>query len=655
MARTALVDRLTASPLYPLLAVVAPAGYGKTTLLAQWAERKQPRVAWLSLDRRDNDPAVLLTYLAAALDRVQPIEATVLRSLPSPGAGTADVARLVSSIASIEAPGAVVLDSADALVSRAGRDIVAELAVRLPFGSQLAIGSRREPPVPLARLRAQGRVAEIGTHDLALDVGEARALLLGAGAELSDADLRALVELTEGWPAGLYLAALAISAGSPHPPPGFTFTGDDRFMGDYLRSEFLERVSRADRAFLTRTSILEVLSGPVCDHIVGRTGSGRVLDRLERRNLLVIPLDRRGERYRYHHLFRELLHTELMEREPEMVPELHRRAASWYEANERPEAAIEHAQEAGNTDLVARLVFEGGFRVWASGRLDSVLGWLQWISDRGPIDAYPGLAVLGAYCYAVVGNSSESDRWAAAAERTSFTGKLPDGSTMEALLACLRAGACRDGPEEMSRDARMALRGLSWTSPYRSAARAAEGAAHLICGDPDRAYLLFVRAIDEATGTGATQFIPRLLFLRGLAAEGRGDRPGAEVLAQEALATVQEVRFDGSKQSALVFAWNAHMATRRGDVALARDFAARAARLLPLLTYSAPITSVLALLELARTYVALGDAGGARAALRQIHDIHQRRPDLGTLPGQAEELRGDASTRSEERCWASRC
>ena len=292
----------------------------------------------------------------------------------------------------------------------------------------------------------------------------------------------------------------------------------------------------------------------MCDHIVGRTGAGRVLDRLERRNLLVIPLDRRGERYRYHHLFRELLHTELMEREPEMVPELHRRAASWYEANDLPEAAIEHAQEAGDTDLVARLVFEGAFPVWASGRIDSVLGWLEWVSDRGRIDAYPGLAVLGAFPLCGGRELQRVRSLGGGCGTTSFTGTLPDGSTMEALLACLRAGACRDGPDDMSRDARMALGGLSWTSPYRSAALALEGAAHLIRGDPDRADPLFVRSVDEAIRTGATQFIPRILFLRGLAAEGRGDWPGAELLAHEALATVREVRFDGSKQSL----WSSH-------------------------------------------------------------------------------------------------
>ena len=174
--------------------------------------------------------------------------------------------------------------------------------------------------------------------------------------KLAEPDLDVLVERTEGWPAGLYLAALAINAGGAHVDVAHTFTGDDRFMGDYLRTEFLDRVSPADLSFLVRTSILERLSGPLCDATVGRKGSGHILDRLERNNLLVTPLDHRGEWYRYHHLFRELLHAELQLREPEIIPALHVRAAEWYEANGFPEAAIEHAQAAGDADTVARLV-----------------------------------------------------------------------------------------------------------------------------------------------------------------------------------------------------------------------------------------------------------------------------------------------------------
>ncbi len=158
-------------------------------------------------------------------------------------------------------------------------------------------------------------------------------------------------------------------------------------------------------SFLTRTSILERLTGPLCDEIVGRSGSSRLLRRLERRNLLVLPLDRTGGWYRYHHLFRELLHAELMRREPEMVTELHTRAASWYEANDLPEAAIDHAQTAGDDERVARLMLRIANPVWASGRLDTVLRWMEWFSDHGLLERQPAVAVHGALIFALVGQA----------------------------------------------------------------------------------------------------------------------------------------------------------------------------------------------------------------------------------------------------------
>ena len=451
--RAAVLERLLAPGQGSVIAVVAPPGYGKTSVLAQWAAANAPRVAWLSVDDRDNDPTVLLTYLAVALDRVEPIGATAFGSLAMPGAGLADVARLGSVIASMDAPVAIVIDHAEALVSRECQDMVAELAVRLPAGSRLAIGSRQELPLPVPRLRAHGRLVEVGATDLAMTSAEAGALLHAAGVDVAEPEVEALVERTEGWAAGLYLAALAMKAGGSPGDIATTFTGDDRFVADYLRSEFLDHVSRADVSFLTRTSILERMSGPLCDVTVGAKRSARVLDRLERSNLLLIPLDRRGEWYRYHHLFRELLHAELVRREPEMLPELHTRAASWYELNGQPEAAVVHAQQAGDADRVARLVLQLANPVWASGRVDTVLRWMEWFSAHGPIEQHPAVAVHGALIYALIGHAGDAERWATAAERTTFVGTLPDGNTMEASLAYLRALVCRDGLDEMRQDA----------------------------------------------------------------------------------------------------------------------------------------------------------------------------------------------------------
>ena len=217
------------------------------------------------------------------------------------------------------------------MTNRESLDAIAALALGLPAGSQIAIGSRDVLPLPAARLRSQGGLVEIGVDDLSMGHPEATSLLGAAGAELSEADVAELVKRTEGWPVGLYLAALAIKAGGQSAEIGATFTGDDRFMGDYLRSEFLDRVSRADVLFLTRTSILDRMCGPLCDAVTGGKRSANVLERLESRNLLVVPLDRRREWFRYHQLFRDLLSSELRRREPANVAELHLRAATWCE------------------------------------------------------------------------------------------------------------------------------------------------------------------------------------------------------------------------------------------------------------------------------------------------------------------------------------
>jgi LuxR family maltose regulon positive regulatory protein len=636
--RPALVDRLSSVETPAVISVVAPAGYGKTTLLAQWAEGWQPRVAWVSADRRDNDPAVLLTYLATALDRVEPIPAAVLRTLAVSGEAITVVRLLASAIVSMRQPVALVLDDAEAITNRACLDTVIELALSFPAGSRFAMASRDTGLLPAARLRARGGLVEIGADELAMSNREAAALLAGAGAEASAHDVDGLVQRTEGWPAGLYLAALAMRAGSPRAEAGFSVTGDDRFVGDYLRSELLDRVSRAEVAFLTRTSILDRMCGGLCDAVAGRTGSSRTLEQLESRNLLVVPLDRRREWYRYHHLFRELLHAELSRREPERVARLHSAAAQWYEANAMPEAAIDHAMAAGDAGRVARLVLNVMQPVWASGRIDTVLGWMQWLEGRTEVEHYPGVAAHAALILALLGRPGEAERWAAAAERDPATGTLPDGNTMEATLAYLRALLCRRGIAQMRRDAQLAMAGLSPASPYRATMLHTEGLSHLLDGDLDRADPLLAHAFDVATSAGAVPFLPVVLAERGIVAIMRDDWPEADAFADQALVFVHDGSLDRYWTSALVYAFVARCALHRGDLPRAREYVAQAARLRPLLSYALPVVSAQTLLELARCYIGLGDTGGARAVLRQAHDIFQQRPGLVDLPTQAVEL-----------------
>jgi LuxR family maltose regulon positive regulatory protein len=644
VARSDLLDRLVKEDTPQLISIVAPAGYGKTTVLTQWANMKQPRVAWLSVDRGDNDPTVLLTYLAAAVDRVERIDQSVFRALVGPGAGTTLVPLFVAALKSMTDPIAIVLDNLEAVTSIDILDLIAELAVSLPERNQLAIASRDLPPLPLAKLRSQGRIVEIGVDDLAMDRLEASSLLNEAGVELSATDLNELIVHTEGWPVGLYLAALAMNAGSPRSEAAFSFTGDDRFMGDYLRSELLDRVSRAEVSFLTRTSILDRMCGPLCDATLDAQGSNAQLEELHGRNLLVVPLDRRRQWYRYHQLFRELLRDELSRREPDLIPTLHERAAVWCVQNGRPETAIEHAQAAGDADFVARLVLEWMQPVWASGRVDTVLGWLEWLEDRPWAEHYSVIAAHGACILAQLGRPGAVERWAAAAEKTAATGILPSGDTAEGVLPFMRAALCQHGVSQTRTDARAALDGLSAASPHRWAMVHTEGISYLSEGDAVKADSLLAHAAHVADESTTPPAVALTLAERGIAAVERDDWAAAETLADQALALISNDQFDGYWTSALVYAFGARMAAHRGDLTKSREYAAKAARLRPLLTYALPVVSVQALLELGRAYRALNDLGGARAVVRQAQDILEQRPDLGILPQRAAELRAELGT-----------
>jgi LuxR family transcriptional regulator, maltose regulon positive regulatory protein len=383
------------------------------------------------------------------------------------------------------------------------------------------------------------------------------------------------------------------------------------------------------------------------------TGSAAALERMEARNLLVVPLDRHREWYRYHHLLRDLLRAELRRREPDLIQDLHFRAAAWFEANGMPEAAIDHAQAAGDYDRVARLILELQQPVWASGRVETVLRWMEWLRDIPSAEHYGAIAAHGSLLFALLGQPSEAERWAGAAERASPGGVLPDGSTMEATLAYLRAILCRKGVGEMRRDARIAWEGLSPASPYRATMLYTEGVSYLLEGDPARAEPILARALDLATHSGSLPLAGVILAEQcGVAAE-RNDWAEVTTLAQRAATIVEAGHFGDYWTSALVYAWASRAAAYGGDVARARFYLGRASRLRPLLTYALPVVSVQALLEMTRCYMTLADPGGAAAVLAQVHDILQQRPDLGVLPELAGQLQASLATVNARAVGAS--
>jgi LuxR family transcriptional regulator, maltose regulon positive regulatory protein len=642
VSRARLLDWLEASAATPVVVICAPAGYGKTILAAEWAERDRRPFVWLSIDRHDNDPAVLLTYLAMGLDRAEPIDPGVFRALASRAASIAHtiLPPLATAVSSKALPVVVVLDDVQLLHDQEGLDALSALVDHLPQGSQLAVISRAAPLLPMARWRVEGRLAELGPGELAMNQQEAGSLLAAAGVELADGEVAELTRRTEGWPAALYLAALSLKAQHPRKAAEVEFSGRERFLVDYLQSALLAGLSPTEVRFLTRTAVLDRLSGPLCDAVLETTGSAEMLEVLERSNLLVVPLDRQRAWYRYHQLLRELLRGELERSEPELVGELTLRAARWCQQHGLPEAAIGYAMDAGDADLVARGVEQAAISVYRSGRLATVQRWFDWFDDHGLIQRYPAVAVLGAWVQALGGHTAAAERWADAAEGGSYEGLLPDGSaSIDGWRALLRAKLCRHGVTQMRTDAELALALIPVGSLWRAPAQLLLGISHLLAGDLGMADDLLAEAVEVAQDSGATVAVTVALAERALLAIGRQDWRGAEALVDQARSVVGTAHLEACVTSVVVYAAAARVAIHHGKLDQAEQDLARAQQLRPQATHALPYYAVQARLELIRAYLALTDVAGARALLREVDGLLRWRPDLGTLPQQANQLR----------------
>jgi LuxR family transcriptional regulator, maltose regulon positive regulatory protein len=640
--RSRLVARLQASRTIPLVSVVASPGYGKTTLLAQWAAKDRRSFAWLTLDERDNDPTVLLSSIAASLDRVEPVDRTVFDVLTSTRATKIPEAvhMLRGTLASMSRPTVLVLDDVQVLDDPQCVNAIEVLSADVPDRTQLALAGRSWPALSIARMRSEGSVLEIGPKDLAMDEEETARLLTGMELDATEATVAGVAAATEGWPVGVYLAALTLREEADTSRLAATFSGDDRFMTDYFWSEFLSTRSADDVRFLEETSVLDRMSGPLCDAVLERTGSGKMLRSLESANLLLIPLDRRQEWYRYHALFRGSLLARLQERDAKVPIEIRRRASAWCQRNGLPEEAIGYALMASDADLVARLLAENTLPLWAAGRAVTLQTWFDWLEAHGPPDPYPPAALLWAWILAMTGHPADAERWSDAAQRASFEGTLPDGSSsIVSWVALLRSFLCRDGIDQMARDAEVALEGLSTGSQFRATALVLLGLSRKLAGDADGADAWMEDAAELGERLGATAALSVALAERSIFAIERGDWADARVLAQRARGVVDDGALQDYMTSILAYAAAARVGLHMGDVAEASRDLARAHRLRPLTSRAVPHLAVQARLELARAHFTLADPAAARLLLREVGDLMRRRPDLGVLGQEAEELR----------------
>ncbi|MGO8888194.1 MAG: LuxR C-terminal-related transcriptional regulator [Streptosporangiaceae bacterium] len=629
------------------MSVVAPAGYGKTTVLSQWAERDGRAFAWVSVDEGDNDPKVLLSYVAEALNVVEPVGDWVFDALTSPVSSVPGsvVPRLGRAFSSMSSPVVLVLDDVHLVHNQECRAALSVLADHVPGGSRLVLAGRTQPPVRIARLRAEGRILEIGPTDLSLTPEEAASLLRDAGVALGRDETAELYRRTEGWAAGLYLAALYVREGGSLPGAAVSFGGDDQLVSEYVESEFLARISRRERVFLTRTAVLERMCGPLCEAVLGQPGAGATLADLARSNLLLVPLDRQGEWYRYHHLFRDMLLAQSHRFEPELIPVLRRRAADWCLENGLSEAALEYSMAAGDAEAAAGLMRQLGVQAYRQGRVTTLRRWFGWLDDRAGIARYPMVAVVAGLVSALTGRPVEAERWADAVDRWQYgDAARPADPVAEGWAALLRALLCRRGAEQMRADADEAVRKSETDELLRTPMVLYQGVARVLCGDLAGGEACFQDAIGLGEEAGAPEGVAEALCERSLLAMARKQWGLAETLADQAHAVLRRAGIEESVAAPLICGVRAHTALRRGDALAARQQLAEGLRLRPLLTYTVPHEAVQARIQLARVCLLLGDIAGARTLMREIDEVLRRRPGLGTLVGQAQELRVQIST-----------
>jgi LuxR family transcriptional regulator, maltose regulon positive regulatory protein len=630
--RDRLFERLRPRPDVKLTMIAAPAGSGKTTLLGVWRELEERRrpIAWVTLDEGDNDPVVFWSYVIAALRSVCPELTARLPSEQVGPARTVDtiVLDLVNELSELNDI-ALVLDDFHRIASGPTRDTIGWFIDNAPSTFQLVIATRSEPGLPLAMLRAHGALLELRADDLGFTRAEADVLLNDRlGLSLARADVAELVERTEGWAAGLYLAALSLQGVEDRHTFVRTFGSRNRHVVDFLLDEVLDAHEPELQELMLRSSILEQISGPLCDFVLERDDSGELLERLSRTNLFLLPLDDGGEWYRFHHLFAQLLRVELEHREPDLVPVLHRRAFAWYLEHDVVAKAIEHALEAGAFAEASDAIAGAWLQTAGSGRHATVLAWLD-AFPPGIVHDDPQLLLMRAWTCAQAGRRDETEAAVAALERGGWPGgrALPDGSSsLEASLATLRAGF----PWGDVATAHVnALRAVDLQAPGSALRATAAWSLALACfyrGDHDEADEWLDAAIRDGERAGRWLVLVSGLAYRSLLAGERGDSDEQRAHADAAARIAREHGLEEVRGEVHVAVGAALEAEGRLEEALPHLERGTA-----VLRRGQPLDFALALLRLAEVLRATGRRKAAATALADARAAVDSCRDPGIL------------------------
>jgi len=629
--RDELTARLAGTPA-KLILVGAPAGFGKTTLVAQWRARagESRRFAWVCLDRGDNDAARLWTHVLGALRRACPElgggDGPRLPRATLPDPLRTLVPGLVNQLAALRSPVVLVLDDYHVISDRECHEQIGFLLAHLPRTVQVALVTRADPPLPLGRLRASGDVAEIGAPALRFGPPEVASLVRAvAGAELSAHDVSCLVARTEGWPAGVYLAALSLR-GSPSPGAFVRqFTGNNRYIVDFLAEEVLGRQPPSVRRFLLRTSILDRFTAPLCEAVTGVPGAAGVIGHCEQEHLFLVPLDDDRQWYRYHHLFTQMLRGQLERTEPGIVPLLHERASAWHRARGTAEEAIAHALAAGDIRGAVGLIAGHWYELVESGRTATVHGWLRALGDDR-IAADPVAAHCAAWAAALRGDRDSLCRWLGVVEAGAVAEEpLPDGMrSLRSSAALLRAVFGFGSVREMREAAALAA-GIERdpASRWHALACAAHGLALYLAGEPGAG-----AAAGQAALAGGALPLTRMLALAvaSLVACDDGGLARARRFAGEAR-HIAGGGPDDSPRNAYVLAAFGAIHARQDRLMQARGEFEHAIALRRRVCAQSPWPTVDIHLRLAPVLLDLGDRAGAAGSLAAARQVLAARPE----------------------------
>jgi LuxR family transcriptional regulator, maltose regulon positive regulatory protein len=632
--RPEVIERLADAEV-KLILVAAPPGFGKTTLVAQWrcSPVNHKPFAWVSLDTADNDPVRLWWHAVSSLHVACPRfdsekVLSLLRGQAPDFAGTV-LPVLVNELASLPEQVVLVLDDYHLLKRPACHEQVALLLAHLPPRVQVVIATRADPPLPLARMRAVGEMAEFRARELRFDLRQAAELIHAVVAiELTDRDLGYLVERTEGWPAGLYLAALSMRGDSS--PGAFVrqFSGENRFIVDYLVEDVLNQQPSDIRRFLTRTSIFGRFCASLCDAVTGSADAAAIIDMLERENLFVVPLDENRQWFRYHHLFAQVLHGQLARTEPGLVPSLHARASAWHRASGTTDEAITHAVAAGDVDGATDLIARHFHAYNDSGRGATVRHWLRLLGDD-QITASPLAAHCLAWSEVLSGGHRAVQRCLPVIDAAGDVGPLPDGMRSFASSAAILRTICGfDGLRPM-REAGLRAVALE-TDPgsrWHSAARGALSMALYWTGEFDAAAAHAQEARLNPEALAPFRLVPTAV-LTWLAVDS-GRLAQADELAPEAweLGTSPSLGLGGTARSSFAYLAVGAVHAAQGRLREARSELEHALEIRRKSPGISPWPKLEALLRLVPVLAGLSDRTGAIGLVGEARQLLDSLPD----------------------------